>query len=1100
MIHTAPELHIYGSPKLVIGANVVPLERKDAALLAVLTLEGATARDSLAAWLWPAVPLKQANLSLRQRVFRLRRKSGHELLHTGLTLSLVESVVVSGADQTEATGELLAGMAYADCPELADWLRQQRELQGRLRRDAMAQRAAAQEAAGELAAAINTAQRLLAEDALSDHALRRLMRLHYLRGDRTAAVAAFERFERHLKDELGARPDPETVAMLNTVESSAGGPAPALHRMPVPASLLRPPRLVGRQTEMAALVDAWALARVPLLLGEAGVGKTRLLAEFAQGYPEAVRVQARPGDAGVPFALLARWLRGVQQRIKLPAAGPHAGELARVLPEWANPPLAGGEGQRLALQAAVEWLLLQAAGRQCTQTLLDDLHFADEASLEMLQSLVCSERLAGLQWGLAMRPADGPPAAAALRAALQEDQRLHTVVLQPLNLAAVQEMLSSLALPALDATAMAAPLLKHTGGNPLFLLETLKDMVLSGPGAAARLPQPTTVSALIERRLEALSPPALTLARVAAVAGVDFGIELAAAVLGKPALDLADAWRELGQAQVLAGGVFAHDLVFEATLRTLPDEIARHVHGCVADVLRRRDGPPARIAQHLASAWRWAEAAQHFECAAGQARSVSRLDEAASFFARAFSCLECSAETGADSFRLRGLHVEALIETERWPEAIAAATALPDRAHSAPERVLALTLHGRALFAAGDHVAAMALGEQALAVAEQVGDADLIARAAYLRAMAGCVLHDAELAAERMLALRPWVVTLGDTDERWTMERDIGLALFHAHRSREALPLLQACAARGEGRGDLAELGHVALVMGMCRFRLGDAQGAEVDLRRSVLARRASLGDDGPGLPIAAVVLATVQRCLGDFGEAVSTLETIRPRVAAVSGILLDRVDAELGFCWFWLGQTQRVQQALRELASRSRDGVVRGLGASLELEQALWSDLEVAAALSHFRLASEGIEDQLDQIELDWREAAAAPGASDRLAALEGRASGAGLVAMARAIAASRVERLRRDGHLQAATAAAAELSPAIAEGLASTQYPPQAWLQCIDAQMAAGESTAALQTLAMAREWILEKALPHVPEPFRESFLVRNPVNRRLLALRLV
>ena len=95
-----------------------------------------------------------------------------------------------------------------------------------------------------------------------------------------------------------------------------------------------------------------------------------------------------------------------------------------------------------------------------------------------------------------------------------------------MDLAQLTALVESLGLAEFDVARLAPALLKHTGGNPMFALETLKDLVLSGSAAAidrgGRLPQPVTVGALVERRLAQLSSPALRLARVAALAGPDF--------------------------------------------------------------------------------------------------------------------------------------------------------------------------------------------------------------------------------------------------------------------------------------------------------------------------------------------------------------------------------------------------------------------------------------------------------------------------------------------------------------------------------------------------------------------------------------------------
>jgi hypothetical protein len=134
-------------------------------------------------------------------------------------------------------------------------------------------------------------------------------------------------------------------------------------------------------------------------------------------------------------------------------------------------------------------------------------------------------------------------------------------------------------------TDLAASLHQHSGGNPLFALETLRQAWVDGGVPGGRLPRPVSVTRLIERRVMRLTPAAIRLARCAAVAGVDFSIALASVVLAVPVIDLADAWTELEQAQVFAGGAFAHDLIHEVVRAGLPEQIARHLHGEVANHL-----------------------------------------------------------------------------------------------------------------------------------------------------------------------------------------------------------------------------------------------------------------------------------------------------------------------------------------------------------------------------------------------------------------------------------------------------------------------------------------------------------------------------------
>jgi len=269
------------------------------------------------------------------------------------------------------------------------------------------------------------------------------------------------------------------------------------------------------------MARAWAANRAFLLLGETGIGKSRLLSDFAASADGAVAIQDRPGDAGVTYAVLARLLRATLARHPIALSSARTQELALLLPELGTAVTVSGAAQRLLVQRTVETSLRDAAALGLRSLLIDDLHFADDASVDLLQSLVEADGVAELRWGLAQRPADARGASRQFGDVLAEGQRLETVALPALDVEQLAELVESLGLPELEPARLAPALLRHSGGNPLFALETLRDLVLSGdaPDGHGRLPQPSSVSALIERRLLQLSAPALKLARVAALAG-----------------------------------------------------------------------------------------------------------------------------------------------------------------------------------------------------------------------------------------------------------------------------------------------------------------------------------------------------------------------------------------------------------------------------------------------------------------------------------------------------------------------------------------------------------------------------------------------------
>src|SRR5882672_7907434 len=329
-------IELVGAPRLLAGAVVHTLERKDAALLALLALDGPTARSRAAGLLWPEVDEEAARNNLRQRLHRLRKRVGREVVLTNQdVLRLAADVardVTSGSIDADAlrlidgAGDLLGTFAYDDCVELHDWV-----VAARAR-----YRAARLEREGQIAQALRLAATLLEDDPLLEHAHRRLMRLHYLRGDRAAALAAFARCREVLVRHLKAQPARETLELARLVEASGALPVPVAP--PRPVAVLRPPRLVGRDTDWRLLQQAWEQERIALVVGEPGIGKTRLLTDFASAQQAVLITGARPGDARVPYALLARLLRAALQWQTLAFEPWVRHELARLLPELGAAP------------------------------------------------------------------------------------------------------------------------------------------------------------------------------------------------------------------------------------------------------------------------------------------------------------------------------------------------------------------------------------------------------------------------------------------------------------------------------------------------------------------------------------------------------------------------------------------------------------------------------------------------------------------------------------------------------------------------------------------------------------------------------------------
>jgi len=625
----APAVQVAGGAALALGA-------REGALLAWLALEGPTPRSRMAQLLWPDSAPDAARNALRQRLFQLRRLVCVELVVGTHTLSLAPGVA---HDLMDADG-VLSESKPAIGAEFDAWLAQQRERRHDRLCRSLAELSSLAEAARDYDDALSHANELLALQPLSEEAHRRVMRLHYLAGDRPGALLAFDRGEQVLKHEVGVAPSPETLALLQTIQR-AGSVGPG-QRPVVPAAVLRPPLRIGHELAWQALCLARDEQHTVLLAGEAGMGKSRLLADLLQTAPAAVLlVSARPGDTAAPYAVLARCLRSLMKDFGLAPPAYQRGMLARLLPELGQAEPMVHEDDLTRLTHALSSVLNDARVRGLHTVLVDDLQFADAASVELLRALIAAT---AFSWVVAMRPNELGPAARALVEGLESSADVSSLVLQALQADEVAELLVSLEIEGIGSAAQAESLQQRTGGNPMYLLETLKAALMSVPaGRAVALagaveserhwPSAPNVTRLIQQRLMRLSPLALRVARCAAVAGQDASASLIAQVLGMRPLDLADAWGELEDAQVLrsgehGGGRFAHDLIAEATLASVPKAVAQPLHGEVATWLEQVQGEPARIANHWLAARQPLRAVPHLTQAAVKARAGWRLQEA----------------------------------------------------------------------------------------------------------------------------------------------------------------------------------------------------------------------------------------------------------------------------------------------------------------------------------------------------------------------------------------------------------------------------------------------------------------------------------------
>jgi DNA-binding SARP family transcriptional activator len=1092
----AVRLELLGSPRLRTAGLTVDLARKDAALLAIVALDGPTAAARLGALLWPEVDEKQAANNLRQRVHRLRKASGQRFIETGAVVQLATGVATDLADALDALEgdalppELLGGLNFDDLDELDAWVQAARSRWRTQCAERLASASSDCEKAGELARALQLAERLVGHQPYAEHAHRRLMRLHYLRGDRAAALAAFERCRSVLRRELGAQPGRETEELAALIERSA---TLATANLPRPVAVLRPPRLVGREREWQQLMVAWSVARVALLSGDPGIGKTRLLADFAAAQGGVVLTGARPGDARVAYSTLARLLRsclqaesGLQQRWVVD-------ELARLAPELGTP--ASGRLEPMRLRQALQTALDSWATHGLRGLAFDDLQFADAASLEVLLPLAATR--GEMRWLLGVRANEMPDAAAAWSRDLAADALLH-IDLKPLALAGTEELLVALALPGFDAAVWAAPLHRHTGGNPLFLLETLSALAASAdtPRATTQLPVPPNIGQLIDSRLAQLSPDALKLARVAALAGSDFSAELAAQVLGRHALDLAEPWRELESAQVIRDNAFAHDLIFEATLHSVPRPIARLLHRSIAAFLAHHEAPAARVAMHWAEAEEWDRAAQAFVAAARRARRASSREEEVELWRRAYEAFDRAGQS-QQAFDARCESVDSLLLVGGVERATGVIDALLREARSAAQRVAALNAQATARLLAADPAAGLRSARAAHELAATLDSPWLRFEAARLLAIG---LAQSDRAAEALPLLEPYreqVERQGSLEQRCKFWADYAYVLNSCRRLRATAAALKTGIGIARELADYSELATMTSNLAQVSANLGQLDTA-LDYALQSRALRERLGQtSGPASGAIDMYVGWLTGMLGRYREALDALDAAGACFARDGQVLWSAVGANHRAAFLLeLGQVARAQQALQYPlpqfdSVRARRALLAG-----RIERFLGRSGEAHTREAEAILGPRGDPYMSMLVQLDVASLHPPGEAAQRCAQVRQMAEQTEYAGIALKARAHRARHLLRGDDVQAAASEWRETLEQYSGIQPTDMYLPELWLIGCEIHKAGGEAQEVTALLNRAAGWIHDIAMQCVPDEYRDSFLNRNPINRALLS----
>jgi DNA-binding SARP family transcriptional activator len=741
-----------------------------ASLLAWLALHpGMQPRSRVAARLWPEVLDESARASLRTALLDLRRAFGpaaaRHLQSTRDEIGLgppeevwVDVAAFAAAAQEGRREEALALAAGELLPGLdQEWVFSAREAHAADVARLLEQLAAAAEAAGDLEAAVEHTRRLTALDPLAEEPTRALIRRLTAAGDRAAALAAYDRHRERLRSDLGVAPSAPTRQLVEEIRS-ADAPA-AAEPAPLPQALVRHTAkpLFGRATELDRLTDRWQRTggggglRCVMLAGEAGAGKTRLLAELCR------RAQADGGtvlygrcheDAAFPYAPFVEALRAYVAALPPGQLPQESGAgLAPLVPQLAGgavpPPGGNPDADALRLFDGVVALLVEAVRSGAVLLALDDLHWADRPTLRLLEHVSASAAEAAILVVGTYRDTElveEVPLSATL-SRLRRERLLEEVEVGGLDQPDVTALVHAYAGEAPNAELVEA-VVAQTGGNPYFVEELVGEIGdVASAGAAARLAGadvPQSLRDVIARRLTRLPGGVSDVVSAAAVLGVEFDATTLSALVDVaegPLLEALEAALGARLVVELPGGpgrfAFEHALVRATLYGRLSATRRARLHGRAAEAIAERhaddlaDRFPA-LARHHALAGDLRGALRYRRLAADAAASVHAAESALEHYSGA---LRAAAALGLGESD-RDVYEARLRRSVLRQRAGDLRGALEDAVAAAAGAGTAgdVTVQVQALDQCGyvqrfhDPQAAIASHEAALAVAERAGD------------------------------------------------------------------------------------------------------------------------------------------------------------------------------------------------------------------------------------------------------------------------------------------------------------------------------------------------------------------------------------------
>ena len=674
-IHLLGSFHLVFDGKPVKGLDSPRLQSFLSYLL--IHREAPQPRQQLAFLFWPDSNESQARTNLRNMLFKLREAFPEvddflEINQQTLwwkpdpIYQLDVDRFQSAVDQTDRTGsgkdqkahrdaliaatELYTGDLLPSCYD--DWIQPERERLRQAYLSLVEELSGIQEAEGNLNDAILQSRKLLRLDPLSESYYQQLIRLYAAKGDKARAVRTYHQCVEVLERELGLDPTGKTQRLYREL-------------MARDAVTVEPPRVTEKQARLVGREKAWnkfqaawlgfsSGTHLAVIMGEAGIGKTYLVEEFTRwarkGKITCLKSRSYPTEDELAYTPVTGLLRNeavLKQFSRLEET--HLVELARMLPELRtrypdlpDPDRLSESWKRGRLFEASTLALVGVDHKLVI--ILDDLQWCDRETLDWLRFLLEYDTDRKVMIIANVRTEDllAESPLIPFFAEMGGKGKITEILLERLSLQDTHQLASDLWGDELEERA-AFRLYQETEGNPLFVAEMVRAGYLKEFGDGSDLSRmPPKVQAVIETRLNALSPETRELASLAASVGRGFDFELILHTGEHREAELLRGLDELWSRRLIrdedeAGYNFSHDKFREVLYGEISPHRKTHYHKKIARALEEIHQDQLEvISPQLAYQFKLAgdknKALEYYLMAGDQARLVFAQEEALEYY------------------------------------------------------------------------------------------------------------------------------------------------------------------------------------------------------------------------------------------------------------------------------------------------------------------------------------------------------------------------------------------------------------------------------------------------------------------------------------